>query len=93
MYDNEIWEIHHDLFGQEDADLKYIAERVMGREMGKITRRNEKLHSRIAGILNANTNDIENSPMATIMVEYFETTIEENVLLLQQLKQGFEENN
>lgn len=83
MYDNEIWENHHDLFGQDDADLKNIAARVMGREMGKIAKRNEKLRSRIAGILNANTNDIANSPMAAIMVEYFENTIEQNVLLLQ----------
>ena len=43
--------------------------------------------------INANTNDIENSPMATIMAEYFENAIEENVLLLQQLKQRLEENN
>ena len=93
MYDNEIWESHHDLFGKEDTDLKYIAARVMGREMGKIARRNEKLLVRIAGILAANTNDIANSPMAAIMVEYFENTVEENVLLLQELKQGFGENN
>jgi predicted nucleotidyltransferase len=93
MYDNEIWENHHDLFGKEDTDLKYIAARVMGREMGKIARRNEKLLGRIAGILAANTNDIANSPMAAIMVEYFENTVEENVLLLQELKQGFGENN
>ena len=92
MYDNEIWENHHDLFGKEDADLKNIAARVMGREMGKIARRNEKLLSRIAGILDANTNDTANSPMAAIMVEYFESTVEENVLLLQELKHGFGEN-
>lgn len=61
--------------------------------MGKIAKRNEKLHSRIAEILNANTNDIENSPMATIMAEYFENAKEENVFLLLQLKQRFEENN
>jgi predicted nucleotidyltransferase len=93
MYDNEIWENHHDLFGKDDTDLKYIAARVMEREMGKIARRNEKLLGRIAGILAANTNDIANSQMAAIMVEYFENTLEENVLLLQELKQGFGENN
>jgi predicted nucleotidyltransferase len=93
MYDNEIWENHYDLFGQEDADLRIIAARVMGREMHKIAKRNEKLRSRIAEILHANTNDIEKSPMATIMVEYFENTVEENVLLLQELKNGFGENN
>lgn len=45
MYDNEIWENHHNLFGQEDADLKYKAASVMGREMGKIAKRNEKLRA------------------------------------------------
>jgi beta-glucosidase len=33
------------------------------------------------------------SPMAAIMVEYFENTVEENVLLIQELKQGFGENS
>jgi len=91
MYDNEIWENHHDLFGENDADLKHIAARVMGREMSKIAKRNIKLFARIEGILNANTDDMPNSKMAAIMIEYFENTVEDNVLLLQQLKQGFTE--
>lgn len=91
MYDNEIWENHHDLFGDADADLKHIATRVMGREMSKIAKRNEKLFGRIEGILNANIDDMPNSKMAAIMIEYFQNTIEDNVLLLQQLRQGFTE--
>lgn len=91
MYDEEIWENHHDLFGELDADLKHIAARVMGREMNKIAKRNEKLFSRLEGILNTNTDDIPNSEMGAIMVEYFDNTVEDNVLLLQQLKQGFTE--
>jgi predicted nucleotidyltransferase len=91
MYDIEIWENHHDLFGLDDADLKHIAARVMGREMSKIAKRNEKLFSRIEGILNTNTEDMPNSKMAAIMIEYFQNTIEDNVLLLQQLKKGFTE--
>ena len=91
MYDNEIWENHSELFGEYDADLKHIAARVMGREMRKIAKRNEKLFGRIEGILNANTDDMPNSKMAAIMIEYFENTIEDNVLLLQQLKKGFTE--
>lgn len=91
MYDNEIWENHNDLFGDENADLKHIATRVMGREMRKIAKRNEKLFGRIEGILNANTGDTANSKMAVIMIEYFGNTVEDNVLLLQQLKQGFTE--
>ncbi len=93
MYDNEIWENHSDLFADENADLRHIAARVMGREMKKIAVRNEKLYKRIERILNANTDDMPNSKIATIMIEYFENTIEDNVLLLQQLKQGFTESN
>ncbi len=91
MYDNEIWDNHNDLFADENSNLEHIAARVMGREMRKIATRNEKLFSRIEGILNANTDDMPNSKMAAIMIEYFGNTIEDNVLLLQQLKQGFTE--
>lgn len=91
MYDNEIYENHNDLFGDESADLKHIAARVMGREMNKIAKRNEKVFSRIKGILDANTDDMPNSKMGAIMIEYFDNTVEDNVLLLQQLKQGFTE--
>ncbi len=89
MYQNEIWDNHNDLFADENADLKHIAARVMGREMRKIAARNEKLFARIEGILNDNTDDMPNSKMAAIMIEYFENTVEDNVLLLQQLKKGF----
>jgi len=91
MYDEVIWENHNDLFEDENADLIHIAARVMGREMRKIAKRNEKLFGRIEGILNTNTGDTANSKMAVIMTEYFDNTVEDNVLLLQQLKQGFTE--
>jgi len=88
MYDEVIWENHSDLFGDGDADLKHIAARVMGREMRKIAKRNEKLFTRINGILEANTSDLANSKMAAIMIEYFDNTVADNVQLLQQLKRG-----
>ena len=91
MYDEVIWENHYDLFGDEDADLKHIAARVMGREMRKIAKRNEKLFARINGILDGNTHDLASSKMAAIMIEYFDNTVADNVQLLHQLKQGFTE--
>ena len=91
MYDNEIWDNHSDLFADENAELKHIAARVMGREMAKIAKRNEKLFSRIDGILKANTGDLASSQMAAIMVEFYQNTVEDNVLLLQKLTQGFNE--
>ena len=92
MYDNEIWENHSDLFSEENDDLNHIAARVMGREMSKIAKKNEALFERINKILEANTNNIPNSKMAIVMIEYFENTLEESVLLLRQLRLGFTEN-
>jgi|GEM_PF-6672062 len=63
----------------------------MGREMSKIVKRNEKLFNRIKGILDANTTDANGSKIAGIMVEYFENTVEDSVILLEQLKRGFTE--
>lgn len=91
MHDEEIWSNHNDLFDNPDADLKHIAARVMGREMKIIARGNEKLFQRIFGILDVNTIDVTKSNMATIMIEYFDNTIAENVELLNQLKKGFTE--
>ena len=92
MYDNEIWEYHSDLFSAEKVDLKHISARVMGREMSKIAKKNEALFERINTIMEANTNNIPKSKMAIIMLEYFENTLEESVLLLQQIKFGYNES-
>ena len=89
MYDNEIWEYHSDLFEDEEDNLKHIASRVMGREIGKIAKRNEKLFSRVNTILNENTEDIHKSKIAMMMVAYFDNTVTENVQLLKQLQKGF----
>lgn len=59
--------------------------------MSKIAKRNEKLFDRIKGILDANTTDVAGSKIAGIMIEYFENTAEDNVVLLEQLKRGFTE--
>lgn len=91
MNDNEIFENHHDLFEKEEASLKHIAARVMGREMSKIAKKNELLFSRIVGILDSNTLVSQNSDMAKIMVEYYDNTIDDNVQLLKYLRQGFTE--
>ncbi len=91
MYDTEIWDSHYELFEGEETKLEHVAARVMGREMKKIAQRNEKLYTRIEGILNANTMDATSSHMGAIMTEYFENTVEDNITLLNLLKQGFTE--
>ena len=63
----------------------------MGREMNIIAKRNEKVFNRLMGILTANMDDMANSKMGAIMIEYFDNTVEDDVLLLQQIKKGFTE--
>lgn len=91
MFQNEIWNSHNDLFDADDPNLLHIAARVMGREMSKIGKRNEKLFKRLASILNTNTRDFADSRMAQIMVEYFRNSVEENIFLIRQLELGFTE--
>jgi predicted nucleotidyltransferase len=90
MYDEEIWTNHNDLFGNEEMNLIHLAARVMGREIKKIAKRNLKLYERVENIMHRNTEDIAKSNMAIVMVEYFKNTVEENVKLLLEIKNGFE---
>lgn len=93
MYDEEIWANHHDLFQEEKVELLHIAATVMGREIKKIAKENENLVFRISTILEANTSNPNESYMGEIMIEYFNNTLEENRLLLNYLKRGFNEEH
>jgi predicted nucleotidyltransferase len=87
----QIYEHHNDLFGNEDADLIHIAATVMGREMKTIAQRTPALQQRINTILQANTTDANNSPIAILMLQYFGNTVEDNIILLEYLTAGFRE--
>ncbi|MFD2890342.1 hypothetical protein [Chitinophaga cymbidii] len=91
MYQDVIWEKHSDLFEDDNSELLNIAARALGREIAGIAIRDERLYKRIRHILKSNTAEPHTSKMALIMREYFDNTVQENFLLLQELKQGFEE--
>lgn len=88
MYAEEIFENHNDLFGDNPFELHLIAARVMGREMNKIAKRNEMLHDRLKDLLEVSTNN-KNIEIAKIMAEFYENTIEDNVAILEQIKNGY----
>jgi predicted nucleotidyltransferase len=90
MHSEEIWNDHNDLFNDE-IELPAIAARVMGREMGKIARRNQILSNRIESILIDATASKNDSAIADIMTEYYHNAIEDNVAILINLKLGFTE--
>jgi hypothetical protein len=88
MYAEEIFENHNDLFGDNPFELHLIAARVMGREINKIAKRNEILHNRLKDLLEVSTNN-KDIGIAKIMAEFYENTIEDNVAILEQIKNGY----
>ena len=86
IYDEIIWNEHNDLFGN-DVQIPLISARVLGREMGKILKRNEKLSDRIVNILNKNL-EKSDSKMATIMSSFLNQTVEDTLVLLQEVIKG-----
>lgn len=87
IYDELIWSEHNDLFG-EDRSLEKISSRVLGREMGKILRRNEKLTERVIGILAANGNA---KTIAQIIAGTLDKTVNEINEWLQEIIAGIHE--
>ena len=87
IYDELIWSEHNDLFG-EDRSLEKISSRVLGREMGKILRRNEKLTERVIGILAANGNA---KTIAQIIAGTLDKTVDEINEWLQEIIAGIHE--
>ena len=88
MYENEIFENHNDLYG-EDPDLNLLAAQVMGREIAKIANRNPELYARIDQLMKQHTNSLENSDVGKIMAEFFQNTIEDNVTVLRYIHKGY----
>lgn len=91
MYENEIFENHNDLYG-EDPDLNLLAAQVMGREMAKIANRNPELYGRINQLIKQHTESLETSDIGKIMAEFFQNTIEDNVTVLKCIHKGYIEN-
>jgi len=91
MYTDQIYEHHSDLFGNDDFGLHLIAARVMGREMKKIAVRNEKLYDRLTNLLDKNTIDVNTSEIAKIMANLANTSVEESLKPLSEIRLGFQD--
>ncbi|MCA6361693.1 MAG: hypothetical protein IM638_01530 [Bacteroidetes bacterium] len=89
IYDELIWSDHNDLF-DDDKSLEKISARVLGREMSKFLKRNEKLTERVVGILSAKGNA---KAIAEIIAGALNKTVEEITEWLQEIKIGINETN
>lgn len=91
IYTDQIYKHHSDLFYNDDFGLHLIAARIMGREMKKIAVRNEKLYDRITNLLDKNTLDVNTSEIAKIMAKLANTSVEESLKPLSEIRLGFQE--
>jgi predicted nucleotidyltransferase len=97
MHQEMIWEEHNDLFDQNDTNadgrsgLLLIAANVLGREIKKIACKSDTLFHRIEKILADNSKDVRSSKMAVIMTEYFDNSVEDNLLLLKEIYKGLKQ--
>lgn len=90
MFAESIYENHNDLFGS-DRQLIDIAAHVLGREMSKIAKLNPDLYQRIKQLLVKNTVDPKTSEIAKVMAEFFSTTIQDNIRLINHIYSGYSE--
>jgi predicted nucleotidyltransferase len=94
MHSEEIYTNHVDIFEDEaeaNASLIDISARVLGRELNRIARRNQKLFDRISNLIERSTKDVQTSRWAEVMIRYFSNTVEDNFRLLGYIKKGFAE--
>lgn len=89
IYDEMIWAEHSDLFNEEKS-LEEVSARVLGREMGKILRRNKKLEERISGMLTENENG-KAIIIATKIAAVLNKQIDEIMNLLKEIMNGMSE--
>ena len=89
IYDEMIFAEHNDLFG-DDKSLEIISARVLGREMGKILRRNNDLKERILGILSSNGNG-KAEKISVIIAGTLGKPVDEITLLLNEIVAGIKD--
>lgn len=89
MYQKTIWDVHHDLFEDENRNLLDTAAQVMGQVIKGIANRDGKRMKRISALLADSDGHLDK--MATIMTEYFGNTVEASLSLLHYPRKGYEE--
>lgn len=88
---DEIYDHHFDTF-PEDFDKIVVAARVLGRKAAEIVIASDKVKNRVLEVLNNNTVNLENSPIAERWAKENNWTIEYAVSILEQIKLGITEN-
>lgn len=84
---DEIFEFYFDTFPDE-FDKNIVASRVLGRKAAKIIQASEKVKNRVLEVLQNNTSNLNESPIAERWARENDWTIEYAVNILEQFKLG-----
>ncbi len=85
-----IWEHHSDLF-TDDNELDEIASQYLGREIGKIISGNEKLLTRVKGILEKGLSDSRSNNLDELLARESDETIDYSRSLISHILDGIME--
>jgi len=85
---DEIIDNHYDTFPDEEFDQLRISAKVLGRKVAEILRKSEKLADRVLNILESNTIDQKNSPIAKQWAQKNDWPLDYAIGLLEELKSG-----
>ncbi len=84
-----IFEHHNDLFGEKELDE--IASQYLGREIGKIISGNEKLITRVKGILEKGLSDSNSNNLDELLARESDETIDYSRSLISHILDGIKE--
>lgn len=83
-----IYEVHNDLFGNDNDSLQKISARVIGREMRTALQSNEKLKVRIVNILDRHVQTAEKGAFVARMLSTGKYSVQEYLDFLTEIKNG-----
>ncbi len=91
IVEDDIYENHVDVFGEDDYDITLTAARVMGRQMAPVLALSDALRQRIEQVINNQINLDERSPIANLLIRDTRWSISYALDLLRQLQRGMGE--
>lgn len=89
--EDDIYENHVDVFGEDDYDITLTAARVMGRQMSPIVALSDALRQRIDQIIAQQLDLDEESPIAKLLMRDSRWSVNYTLKVLRQLRRGLDE--
>lgn len=90
QYD-EILSSHYDTFPEDEFDIRIIGARVLGRKVATILNKSDHLKKLVTGILEKNSSNLHDTPIAVRWAREIDVTVEYAMNLIKVLLTGIKE--